>query len=93
MALTIQVTKISVQQAMPKMWEIILNLTCLDTAVEVINQDFTERYRTGQALSDIGNRFLAAMQDAIDIYKAEQVIFTNPQMDTVVTALNNQLVG
>ena len=93
MALTITVTKASVTEQMDKLWNVALNLTCLDAAVEVINRDFSIRYRMGEDLADKESKIQAMMQEAIDEYNAEQVIFDHAKMDTIVTNLNNNLTG
>ncbi len=47
MALTYTVTKKSVTKVQVGLFHIIHNLTCLDGAVEVINQDVSVEYRAG----------------------------------------------
>ncbi|KKM27732.1 hypothetical protein LCGC14_1571770 [marine sediment metagenome] len=92
MALTVVVTKVSVLEHMEKLWNITLNLQILDDAVEVHNENFPIRYRTGEDIADKEAKVQAMMQEAIDDYKAEQVIFDHAKMDTMVTNLNNNLV-
>ena len=91
MALVPTVTKVSVKEAMDKMWNITLNLSVMDGAVEVINQDFSLRYRQGQDIEIKVKAILADMQEAIDDYKTEQVYFNHANLDTAVTYLNNNL--
>lgn len=93
MALTIQVSKKSVDLLMPKLWTVTLNLTCLDGGEEVINQDFSKRYRTGQDLADLEAKYQKDMQKTIDDYKAEQVIFNHAKLDMAVINLNINLEG
>ena len=92
MALTVVVTKVSVLEQMEKLWNITLNLQILDDAVEVHNENFPIRYRTGEDIADKEAKVQAMMQEAIDDYKSEQVIFDHAKMDTMVTNLNNNLV-
>lgn len=92
MALTVIVTKVSVLEQMEKLWYITLNLQILDDAVEVHNENFPIRYRTSEDIADKETKVQAMMQEAIDDYKAEQVIFDHAKMDTMVTNLNNNLV-
>ncbi len=96
MALIIEVTKISVKEQMDKLWNITLKLRLLDDIpepdVEVFNQDFSIRYRTGEDIANKENKLQAMMQKAIDDYKNEQVIFDHSKTDTIVTNLNNNLV-
>jgi hypothetical protein len=93
MALTITVTKKSVTQSQEGLWLITLNLVCLDAAVEVINQDFTMKYKTGQDVEVKVKLLQEEMQDVINYYKASQVIFNHTKLATAVAYLNNNLVG
>ena len=93
MALSTLVTPISIKQQMDTLWNVTLNLIIFDDAVEVYNQDFSVRYREGEDIANKESKFQIKMQKAIDDYKAEQVIFTHAKMDTMVTNLNNNLVG
>jgi len=85
MALVATVTKKSVSKVMDKMWHILMNLILTDNSVEVINQDYSVRYRTGDSISDKTAIFINLMQYDIDKYKSEQNIFTHAQLDTAVT--------
>ena len=93
MALEIAVTKKSVSLVMPKQWTIVLNMTCSESAVEVINRDFHNDYKDGDTISSLAGKFKADMQFAIDIYKAEQAIYSHIQMGQMVDYLNANLVG
>lgn len=93
MALTTEVSKISVIKIQPKLWQIVLKLKCVDNTIEVINEDFIARYRTGQSIDDIIGDLIVLMQHEIDKYKSEQVIFTNTGLDTAVTSIQSQLNG
>lgn len=72
MALTIIVIKVSVDEVQSDEWNITLNLTCEDGATEVINQDLTIPYRTGQDIETKVKTLQADMQAAIDEYNSEQ---------------------
>lgn len=93
MALVITVIKKEVSLQQDKLWNIILNMICTDAAVEVINQDFSTRYRTGDDIDDKTAGLFADMQAVIDEYNAEQVVFDHAKMDTLVTYLNSNLAG
>ena len=93
MALTINVTKKSVTLQMPKLYNITLNLTCLDEQQEVLNKDFSVRYRTGDNIDDKASKFLKMMQYEINKYLEEQNIFNHTKMDNLVTYLGGNLVG
>ena len=89
----IEITKKSVKKAMPKLYSITLNLVCTDGLIEVINQDFLQKYRTGQDINDIVSKFKTEMQGAIDTYKEETQIYSATQFDTAIVTLKNSLIG
>lgn len=91
MALIPTVTKKSVTQSMNKMWNITLNLSVMDGVDEVINKDFNLKYRSGQDIVERVKTVGVEMQDELDSYKSEQVIFNHAQLDTAVTWINNNL--
>ena len=93
MALVIDVTKINVTLQMPKLYNITLNMTCTEDTVEVINKDFSIRYRTGDDINDKAVLFLELMQAEIDKYQEEQNIFNHTKMDNLVTYLETNLDG
>ncbi len=62
----------------------------MEGAAELFNKDFTERYRTGQDVSVIIDKFIKQMQDEIDKYKAEQIIYNH---SALTTAISNILAG
>ncbi len=96
MALIIEVAKISVTEQMDKLWNITLKLRLLDDVpdpdVEVLNKNYSIRYRTGEDIADKEAKIQAMMQEDINDYKSEQVIFDHTKMDTMVTNLNSNLV-
>jgi len=89
----IEITKKSVKKAMPKLYSITLNLVCKEGLIEVINQDFTQKYRTGQNINDIVSKFKTEMQESIDAYKEETQIYSATQFDTAIVTLKNSLIG
>lgn len=92
MVLSVAVSKKSVSKVMAKMWHITLNMILTDDAVEVLNNDYSVRYRTGGSISAKEAEFVFLMQSDIDKYKGEQVLFTHPALDTAVTNIENGLV-
>jgi len=58
---------------------------------EVINQNFSVRYKTKHDAEEKVKELLEEMQECIDDYKGEQQIFNNAALDTAVTWLNNNL--
>jgi hypothetical protein len=93
MALTILVTKKGVTQMQEGLWNITLNLVCKDSTIEVINQDFTMRYKTGQDIEIIAKGIQEEMQRVITRYKSSQVIFNHTKLNNAVAYLNSNLVG
>lgn len=93
MVLTILVTKKSVTQSQDGLWSITLNLTCKDGTPEVINQDFSMRYKTGQDIELVAKKIQEEMQRVINYYKSSQVIFNHAKLATAITYLNSNLVG
>jgi len=91
MALTKEVTKKPVTKIMDKMWNITVNLILNNDAVEVLNKDFSVRYRTGDVISTKEAEFIELMQASIDAYKSEQQIYNAPALDTAVTNISNGL--
>lgn len=93
MALTITVSKKSVEQVMSGEWNITLNMTCLDGSTEVINQDYSVSYKLKAALSTVFGPMQKEMQKTIDAYKSSMTIYNHVKLANVVTYLNNNLVG
>lgn len=92
MTLLVTVTKKSVSKNMDKLWNISMNMTLSDETVEVVNKDYSIRYRTGDNIGEKTNQLTEQMQADIDTYKAEQAIFVNAQLDTAVVAVQAGLV-
>ena len=91
MALSTTVTKKSVTQSQPGLFQVTFNMQYKDDAAVLIDRDFSRIYRTGQAATVVYKDVLDEMQSAIAAYKAEQVIYNNATLDTVVTTLNNNI--
>jgi len=92
MALTINISKVSVSKQMEGLWNITLNLKCDDTT-EVINQDFSIRYRTGQDITEVINKIQNKMQKCINDYKSERQIFNHQKLDDAIVTLQENLIG
>lgn len=89
MALTTIITKKSVTCGQEGLYQITLNMQYRDGTVVLLDQDFSEVYKTGQIVSRVLERFKEQMKLAIRRYKEAQVIFNAAQLDAVVTNLNN----
>lgn len=84
MAIIATVEKRPVQYRMPKMWDIKLNLTLIDDGVEVINNNYSVAYRTGDSIPSKKTEFISMMQHDIDKYKSEQVIYKAAALNAAV---------
>ena len=89
--MTIQISKVKVNETLKGQWAVTLNMKLMEGTEELFNQDFSEDYKTGDDIANIGNKFKDKMQEVINKYKSEQTILTHTKLDTVVTALQNQL--
>ena len=89
--MTITITKISVKLSQDKLYSITLNMKYLNGEMVLIDQDFTQKYRTGDDVGVIINKFKVVMQKVITDYKAEQVIYTASALDTAIATLQNGL--
>ncbi len=91
MALTAEITKVAVRQRMPKLWSISLLLVVSDGATPVLSRSFSQDHKQGHSIPDLADRFLKEMKAAIDEYQAEQAVFTDERLDTVVAALTGSV--
>jgi len=91
MALLVTVTKKSVSLLAEGQYQITLNMQYKNNAIVLLDQDFTEHYHSGQTPASVFVLFKAKMQETINKYKAEQVIFNIGALNTAVTTLQSQL--
>ena len=92
MTVEISVSKVSVTKVREKLYTIVLNLTVTEDAVELINHDFSQYYRTGDVVSTVVNRFYTDMQNCISDYIAAQDIYDAQALDNAVNNLEDNLV-
>ena len=92
MVLVATVTKEAVNKNITNVYDVIMNMVLTDDAVEVINRDYSIRYRSGDAIGGKTNELIAQMQEDIDDYKAEQVIYNAAAFDTAVATVQAGLV-
>jgi len=88
---TISVTKVSVSEVQPKLFSITLNLKVVDGETTLIDQNFSEKYRTGDAPSKTTLKLGRAMQAAIDEYQSEQELYNKAALDTAISTLEGAL--
>jgi len=92
MALIATISKAAVHCQMPKMWNVALNMILTDNDVEVINKDYSVRFRTGDSIAAKQARFIDLMQADIDKYKSERTIYNAAALNTVATNVEAALV-
>ena len=91
MALTTTVTKTSVVRRMPKLWTVTLTLVVTDDNGPGFTRTFSQGYKAGKSIPDLGLKFKAEMQAAIDQYKAERSVFDHANLNTLVIAVESGL--
>ena len=95
MALTATVTQAGVTSSDKDVFQVTLNLKVNDGVVDVIDQDFTNRYskiNNLDTLEVVQERFRVDMQQAIDFYKDAEQISNSVALATAVTNLETSLV-
>ncbi len=95
MALTATVTKVEVASSDKDIFQIVLNLKVNDGTSDIIDQDFTHRYRKGNNMDTIEvvqERFRVDMQKTIDFYKDADQISLSAALGTAITNLETSLV-
>ena len=91
MAVVIDVAKVAVNKVRDRLYPIILKLTVSDGGVEVINENFSQYYRTGDVPTTVVNRFCHDMQACISDYKEEQNIYNAAALDSAIVTLKEGL--
>lgn len=91
MARTVEVTKVGVTSPREGLNRVTCKLKYLEDAVELINKDFTEDHKAGQAPSVVVNKFQSKMQSEIDLYKQAEAVSNHAQMDTAISNLQSSL--
>ena len=92
MVVEITVSKVSVSKIRSKLYGIVLNLTATENAVTLINKNFIQLYRTGDAPATVVNRFYYDMQTCISDYIEEQDIYNAAALDNAITNLEGNLI-
>ena len=91
MALTATVSKKSVIKTVDNRYDISFNLKLEDDAVEVVNSDYSCRYRVGDNITAKLVIIGTAMQNDIDNYKAQKTVFNSTTLNNAVTSIQNGL--
>jgi len=89
--LTAIITKKTVTTSQKDLYAVTINLSLKDGVTEVLNQDYTDKYRTGQNVSTIVNKFIATINLDIANYKNAQIIYKAAGFDTAITNIQNGL--
>jgi len=90
--LTATVTKKSVKYVQPKLHSITFNLILKDNDIEVVNQDVSVEYRTGETPAQKVVEVTTKMQTLVDNYKSEQVIFNAAALNNAVQSIQGGLI-
>jgi len=91
MALVITVEKAMVKKVQPGLWNIIMHVEARDNGLMVIDNDYSVRYRPGDKLADKSPKFVDAIQDDIDKYISEQLIFNNAGLTALTNVVKSKL--
>lgn len=89
--MAIKITKKEVKLIQDKLYLIVLNLEYTINEKIVLSRDYTQKYRTGDNIPTIINKFKTSMQKDIDSYKAEQTIFNATALDTAISSLQDSI--
>lgn len=92
MALEATVTKKSASKGATGIYSISMNLVLTDDTVEVINQDFAQVHNSANNISVARDEIMTKMQDAIDEYKENKVVYDSAAFTNAVTYINTNLV-
>jgi hypothetical protein len=90
--LTATVTKKSVRYVQSKLHSITFNLILKDNDIEVVNQDVSVEYRTGETPAQKVVEVTTKMQTLVDNYKSEQVIFNAAALNNAVQSIQGGLI-
>ena len=91
MARTIEVTKVGVTSSREGLNHITFKLKYLEDAAELINKDYTEDHKAGQAPSVVTAKFQSRMQNEIDLYKQAEAVSNHALMGTAISNLQSSL--
>lgn len=92
MVLEATVTKKSASKDSPGIYSISMILILTDDAVEVINKDFVQVHNSANNISVARDEIMARMQDAIDEYKENKLVYDSAMFTTAVAYINTNLV-
>lgn len=92
MAVVIDVAKVAVNKVRDKLYSIVLKLTVLDGEAELINQNFSQYYRTGDVPTTVVNRFCEDMQACISDHIEEVAISNAAALDAAIVTLKEDLI-
>jgi len=92
MVLEATVTKKSASKDATGIYSISMNLILTDDAIEVINQDFAQTHNSANNISVARDEIMAKMQDAINKYKENKIVYDSVAFTDAVTYINTNLV-
>lgn len=92
MVLVATVTKSLAFEDSTGIYIISMNLVLTDDAVEVINQDFSQIHNIANDITIARDEIMLEMQNAIDNYKTNKIIYDNAMFTDAVSYINTNLV-
>lgn len=96
MTITAAVTMEDVVRLEDRSYDISLRLICSDTdlilPVEIINQVFRINHKTTESVASLQTKFVTAMQEVINLYKADNFVYSLPKQSQILTGVQTALV-
>ena len=89
--MTMTVSKKPVTKVMDKLWNITMNLILTNDGTEVLNKDYSVRYRPGDSISAKEKTLADMMQADIEKYKSEQQVYHAAALDAAVISVQEML--
>ena len=91
MALSVSINKKSVTLLQEKLCSVTVTMSLKSDGTEVMNRDFSVRYRTGENIANKKAELQAKIQHAIDVYKAEQILNNAAAFANMCQQIQNDL--
>lgn len=88
----ISVSKESVMKVRAGLYRIVLKMVVMEEEITLIDQDFSQYYRTGDVPATVVNRFHQDMQVSISNYIEEQNIYNAAALDSAIATLKEALI-
>jgi hypothetical protein len=93
MALTFNVTEVSVKEVNSRLFHVVFNLICFNDTEQVINKNYFMVFNTKNDLDSTRADVLKRMQNDINKYNEELDILERSEVGTTAIWLQNNLVN